>query len=174
VTCDLVSLRGHTLDHSRPRRARIIYGAFADVISSNKERCFRISGSEQVQKFVGVYVGAIVVCYSNCVRYRARIDSFSTVGLIPELGAGDATGAISRRKLVGVAGRTIFEKTVRGTAKFDCETDTMLAGFSGIVCFEPPTSFPTPAGWRAAIALCAYRTSITGSTSSVSTSLACA
>ena len=133
VTCNLVSLCGHTFDHSRPRRVCIIYSALAYVVSSNKERRFRIVGSEQVQKFVGVYVGAVIVCYSNSVRHRTVIDAFSAVWLIPELRAGNATGATSRWEEIGVTAAAIFEETVRSIAIVGCDASTRSVSFSDAV-----------------------------------------
>jgi hypothetical protein len=68
---NLMSIGNHTFDHIRPGRGWIIDLAFADVVASNKERGFRIVGSIEIQKLVGVNVRAIVISDGNRTRYNA-------------------------------------------------------------------------------------------------------
>jgi hypothetical protein len=68
---NLMSTGNHTFDHIRPGRSWIIDLAFTDVVASNKERGFRIVGSIEIQKLVGVNVRAIVISDDNRTRYNA-------------------------------------------------------------------------------------------------------
>jgi len=125
VAGHLVAFGDHAANNIRPLCGRVNC-ALSKVDASNEKGGLEAILGELVEDPVGIDVWSIVVGDSDGPWLLANVDALSTVRDVAFLRAGVIARARASRSLVGVAGRTVIDETVRGSA--------MVLGGTAVSC----------------------------------------
>lgn len=126
VAGNLVALGIHPLDDGIPTVGGIVDLTLAVVVASDEESGLGVVLLQHIKHAVGVDIGTIVVSKGDLAVDDAVVDTSATVGNGALEIAGNAGSVSSSGGLVGIAGRTIVEETIRRRAVVSTGTTPSL------------------------------------------------